>query len=182
MFRALRSDSITLYLITEDNWGEVCSRSQGVPDSFELLEEMRENYVPRLEGGQRTRYSFYVTLEDELAGLTLLDVGSWDTLTGSTGADVLLHMRGKGVAPRSKPHLFYLTFELLGLVRVETGCLVSNTASRKSIEKTVGFAFEGTPRQSGWGDEGQLEDEHHYAILKGDWRKLYNKSRIEVLD
>ena len=107
---------------------------------------------------------------------------SWQTRTGSTGADVLLHMRGKGVAPRSKPHLFYLAFELLGLNRVETGCFVSNTASRKSIEKTAGFIFEGTSRQSGWNDLGQLEDEHHYAILKQDWQKLYDKARIEVLD
>ena len=182
MFRALRSDSITLHLITEDNFDEVCSLFQGFPDSFELLEEIRENYVPRLEEGRRMRYSFYATLEDEFAGVTLLEVDSGDALTGSTGADVLLHMRGKGVAPRSKPHLFYLAFELLSLNRVETGCFISNLASKKSIEKTRGFMLEGTSRQSGRNDEGQLEDEHFYAILKQDWQKLYDKSRVEVLD
>ncbi len=182
MFKALRSDFITLYLITEDNFDEVCLLFHGFPDSVELLEEIRENYVPRLEEGRRMRYSFYATLEDKLAGVTLLEVDRWDTLTASTGADTLMHMRGKGVAPRSKPHLFYLAFELLGLNRVATGCFVSNLSSKKSIEKTRGFVFEGTSRQSGRNDDGQLEDEHFYAILKGDWLELYDKTQIEVLE
>ncbi len=90
-------------------------------------------------------------------------------------------MCGKGVAPRSKPHLFYLAFEILGLNRIETGCFVSNIASKKSIEKTAGFEFEGTTRQSGLNDNGEFEDEYRYAILRQDWVKLYDKTRIDVI-
>ena len=65
--------------------------------------------------------------------------------------------------------------------RVETGYFVSNTASKKSIEKTVGFDFEGTTRQSGLNDFGEFEDEHRYAILQQDWVKHYNKTQVEII-
>lgn len=180
MFKALYSDSITLCLINEENLAAVRSMLRGFPDSDSMLEELDESYVPEYEDGRRTRYGFYVLLENDLAGLSLLDVDDWRTLTGSTGADILLHMRGKGVAPRSKPHLFYLGFEMLGLNRIETGCFVSNVASKKSIEKTVGFEFEGTTRQSGLND-GKFEDEYRYAILRQDWAKHYDKNQIKVI-
>ena len=86
-----------------------------------------------------------------------------------------------GVAPRSKPHLFYIAFEILGLNRVETGCFVSNLASKKSIEKTAGFQFEGIKRESGLNENGQFEDELFYGILRRDWLELYDKTRIEVV-
>ncbi len=181
MFKTIYSDSITLHLITEENIGGVRSMFEGFPDSDYMLAEFDESYLPKIEDGKVTRYSFYALLEKDLAGLTLLDVDDWKTLSGSTGADVLLNMRGKGVAPRSKPHLFYLAFEILGLNRVETGCFVSNVASKKSIEKTVGFEFEGTTRQSGLNDNGEFEDEYRYAILRQDWVKLYDKTRIDVI-
>ena len=113
--------------------------------------------------------------------MSLLEIFDWKALKGATGADTLLHMRGKGVAPRSKPHLFYLTFELLGLNRIETGCLVSNTASKISIEKTPGFRFEGISRESGINADGVFEDEYLYAILRKDWERLYDKSQIKVI-
>ena len=127
------------------------------------------------------RYGFYALLGDELAGLSLLDIDSWETSTASTGADTLPHMRGRGVAPRSKPHLFYLAFEILKLNRVETGCFVSNLSSRRSIEKTAGFRFEGCKRESGLNDRGEFEDELFYAILRRDWEALYDKTQIVVL-
>jgi len=178
---ALYSDSITLHLINDENLPDVRSMLRGFPDSSSMIEELNSSYIPRIDDGRRVRYGFYATLDGQLAGLSLLDVDDWGTLTGSTGADTLLHMRGKGVAPRSKPHLFYLAFEMLRLNRVETGCFVSNIASKKSIEKTVGFRFEGRSRQSGLNDEGVLEDEYHYAILREDWERFYDKKRIEVI-
>jgi len=106
MFKTIYSDLITLHLITEENLGEARSMFEGFSDSDYMLAEFDESYLPKIEDGKVSRYSFYAVLENDLAGLTLLDVDDWKTLTGSTGADVLLHMRGKGVAPRSKPHLF----------------------------------------------------------------------------
>jgi RimJ/RimL family protein N-acetyltransferase len=181
MFKALYSDSITLHLINEENLDKVRSMFRGFPDSDSMLDELNENCLPKYEDGKRTRYGFYATLENVLAGMSLLDVDDWKTLTGSTGADTFLHMRGKGVAPRSKPHLFYLAFEILGLNRVETGCFVSNLASKKSIEKTIGFEFEGTTRQSGLNDKGELEDEYRYAILRQDWLRHYDKTQIKLI-
>ncbi len=181
MFKALQADSITLYLINEDNLAEVYTMFQGFPDSEELLKEIAENYHPEFENGQRMKYGFYAMLENELVGLSLLGIDSWKERKGYTGADTLLHMRGRGVAPRSKPHLFYLAFELLGLNRLATGCLVSNLASKRSIEKTVGFQFEGVSRESGLNDQGELEDEYLYAILRRDWLKRYDRSQVKVI-
>ncbi len=181
VFKALYSDSITLHLINEENLAEVRFIFHGFPDSDYMLAELNESYLPAFEDGKRKRYSFYSMLDNDLAGLSLLDIDSWKTLTGSTGADTLLHMRGKGVAPRSKPHLFYLAFEMLGLNRVETGCFVSNVASKKSIEKTIGFQFEGTTRQSGLNDNGEFEDEYRYAILRQHWAEHYDKTQVEVI-
>jgi RimJ/RimL family protein N-acetyltransferase len=146
-----------------------------------MLEEMFRNYLPRYEQGRRTNFGFYSLLGTELAGMTLLTVDSWEERAGSTGADIFQHMRGRGVTPRSKPHLFYLAFELLGLNRVATGMRVSNLSSKRSIEKTRGFQFEGIMRESGINDAGEFEDEYLYAILRRDWLELYDKSLVTVV-
>jgi RimJ/RimL family protein N-acetyltransferase len=182
MFKALRSDSITLYLINEENAAEVRSMFEGFPDSDYMLSEINESYLPEFdETGRRTKYGFYSTLDGRLAGLSLLGVDCWKTSRGYTGADTLAHMRGHGVAPLSKPHLFYLAFEILELNRLETGCFVSNFASKKSIEKTVGFQYEGIRRESGLNERGEFEDELFYGILRRDWLKLYDKTQIEAM-
>jgi ribosomal-protein-serine acetyltransferase len=181
MFKALFSDSITLYLINEGNLSDVRSMFQNLPDSDYMLKELEESYLPEFEDGVRVKYGFYSMLEGALAGLSLLGVSSWKDRRGYTGADTLSHMRGRGVAPRSKPHLFYLAFEILGLNRIETGCYVSNTASKRSIEKTVGFELEGVLREYGINPQGEFEDEYRYAILRWDWQKLYDKSQVEMI-
>ena len=181
MFNALYYDSITLHLINEENLLTVHSIFQGFPDSEVMLKELEKSYIPQYKDGIRSKYGFYAMLENELAGLSLLGISSWVDRRGYTGADTMLHMRGKGVAPRSKPHLFYLAFELLGLNRVETGCLVSNTASKRSIEKTAGFQFEGVLREYSLNPQGEFEDEYRYAILRQDWLNLYDRSVVEVI-
>ena len=181
MLKALSSDSLTLYLIDEGNVANVRSMFQGFTDSGYMLKELEESYLPEYEEGERVKYGFYSMLGDELAGLSLLGVGSRKDRRGYTGADTLSHMRGRGVAPRSKPHLFYLAFEILGLNRIETGCYVSNAASKRSIEKTRGFEFEGVLREYGLNSRGEFEDEYRYAILRRDWVRLYDKSQIRVI-
>ena len=181
MFTALESEDIVLYLINENNLAEVHAMFQGFPDSDYMLSELSESYRPEFENDKQTKYGFYSTLHGTLAGLSLLGIDRFKEQKGYTGSDTLLHMRGKGVSPKSKPHLFYLAFEILNLNRVATGCLVSNTASKRSIEKTVGFTLEGTFRESGLNDEGKFEDEYMYAILRRDWQRLYGKTKIKVI-
>jgi len=130
MFKALFSDAITLHLINDDNLVEVRSMLQGLADEDSQLKEIDEHYVPEFENGERTKYGFYAMHDNQLAGFSLLGISDLKLRKGYTGADTLLHMRGKGIAPRSKPHLFYLAFEILGLHRLESGCLVSNIASK----------------------------------------------------
>lgn len=181
MIKGLYADSITLFLIDEKNVDEVRSMFRGFDDSEEMIFELNESYLPEHENGKRVKYGFYTLLNNELAGMSLVGIDSFKEQKGYTGADTFLHMRGKGVAPRSKPHLFYFAFELLGLNRLATGCLVSNHASKRSIEKTPGFIFEGTSRESGINEQGKFEDEYLYAILRKDWQRLYDRSNIKVI-
>jgi ribosomal-protein-serine acetyltransferase len=181
MIKGLYSDSITLFLINESNVEEVRSLFRGFEDSEEMIREMNENYLPEYENGERVKYGFYTLLKDELAGMSLVGIDSFKEQKGYTGADTFLHMRGKGIAPRSKPHLFYFAFELLGLNRLATGCLISNQASKRSIEKTPGFIFEGVSRESGINDQGGFEDECLYAILRRDWLALYDSAKIKII-
>jgi ribosomal-protein-serine acetyltransferase len=182
MFKALQSDLLTLVLINDDNLADINALFQGHPDTDEMLAELHENYLPQYDRqGRRSNFGFYSLLHGELAGMSLLTVDSWEELHGSTGADVFRHMRGRGVTPGSKPHLFYLAFELLGLHRVATGCRVSNLSSRRSIEKTPGFVFEGVSRESGRNEQGEFEDERLYGILRREWAALYDPAQIRVL-
>lgn len=36
-------------------------------------------------------------------------------------------------------------------------------------------------RESGLNEQGELENEYLYAILRRDWLKLYDKSQVKVL-
>ncbi|MGM0554983.1 MAG: GNAT family N-acetyltransferase [Myxococcota bacterium] len=177
--RILRHGSITLRLISQGSVGELEERLRNHPDSQTFIDAVHAHYLPRYDAeGRRTKWGFYATLDGEVAGCSLLGIGSWPVRRGYTGAFTLPEMRGRGVAPGSKPHLFYLGFELLGLHRIETGCNASNLASRRSIEKTPGFEFEGTLRGYAVGEDGEFEDEYRYAILRDDWEGLYDASTV----
>jgi hypothetical protein len=116
VFSALRSGSITLSLFNESNADRVRAMFSGYSDSGYMLRELERSYLPQYSpDGRRRKYGFYATLNGELVGLQLLGVSNWDDARGYTGADVLTHQRGRGVTPNSKPHLFYLGFELLVL-------------------------------------------------------------------
>jgi RimJ/RimL family protein N-acetyltransferase len=181
-FSALRLGPLTLHRIREDNLAYVRSLFGGFVDSPYMLGELEANYRPDYDQERRqTLYGFYTTFHDTLAGGSLLGISSWAEARGFTGADTFVHMRGRGVAPASKPLLFYLGFELLGLNRIETGCFVSNVSSRRSIEKTRGFELEGTLRQYARNTDGLFVDEHRYAILRCDWLRLYDKREIELV-
>lgn len=182
LFRALRHGRITLHLMNADNFPEARRMFTGFADSEYMLREMHQNYIPDYDrSGRRVLYGFYALLDGELAGASLLGISDWGNLHGFTGADTLRHMRGRGVAPGSKPHLFYLGFQVLGLNRIETGCFVSNTASQRSIEKTPGFVYEGTLRKFARNEQGEFEDERRYSILREDWVNLYDPTEIEVI-
>ncbi|MFH2034807.1 MAG: GNAT family protein [Candidatus Zixiibacteriota bacterium] len=181
-FKAIRSDSIVINLINDDNYNSVLNMFSGFEDSNYMLLEIEKSFRPMYDkSGRRTKYGFYTLFNDELAGLSLLGISSWQHLRGYTGADTLSHLRGEGVAPSSKPLLFYLAFDMLGLNRVETGCFISNIASRKSIEKTAGLKFEGILREYAINSKGQFEDEYRYAILKSDWLKIRQNYNIKVI-
>ncbi|MBN1213412.1 MAG: GNAT family N-acetyltransferase [candidate division Zixibacteria bacterium] len=181
-FKGLRSGDLTLYLIEKSDYAPLCELLRKYDEAAYFLEELEKSYLPAFnDSGWRTKYGFTVRLADDLAGLCLLGISSREHRRGYTGADILPHMRGRNIAPRSKPLLFYLAFEMLALNRVETGCLASNEASRRSIEKIKGIQYEGRLREYNRKLDGQYEDDLRYAILRRDWLELYDRSEIEVI-
>jgi ribosomal-protein-serine acetyltransferase len=180
-FSALRSGPITLHLINHGNLEQLKKLFLEQAVSIDFIRDIETTYAPAFdEQKRRCKFGFYSTLEGELAGLSLLGISNWDHLRGYTCADTLPHKRGRGLAPASKHHLFYLGFQLLGLNRIETGCFASNMSSQRSIEKTPGFQFEGRMRDYGF-YQGKFDDELRYAILKKDWEKLYEPHLVEVI-
>ncbi len=183
MFKSLQSKDFILQLINDDNKEEIYALLQDFPDAKELTEEIEENYLPDYSKGKRITFGFCAFRNeqpDRPAGLSLLGISDWNELKGFTGADTPAILRGQGIAPGCKPHLFYLAFEILGLHRVESGCRVSNVSSKRSIEKTPGFQLEGIMRESGKNDQGVFEDEYLYAILRKDWVRLYDLREIRI--
>lgn len=182
-FSALHHNDLTLHLITEANLPTLIEAVAAYEEAEDFQYELRHHYAPKYdEEGRRTAYGFYATVNDELMGFSLLDVDDWENKIGSTGADTLPHQRGKGIAPRSKPHLYFLAFQLLGLNRIETGTTVSNVASQRSLEKTPGIVYEGLFREAEWNaDTEQFEDVLRYAILRRAWLELYDTDAVMVI-
>lgn len=181
-FTAMRVGGLTLRLIEPEMLPELIAALAPHPDAAEMEAEIRESYLPEFDTeGRRTQYGFAAERDGVLVGFSLLSVDDWRDQLGSTGADTLAAFRGQGIAPASKPVLFKLGFELLGLHRIETGCVLSNTSSRRSIEKTPGFVYEGIQRERERGPGGEWEDVHFYAILRRDWQRLYDPAEVEVI-
>jgi ribosomal-protein-serine acetyltransferase len=183
VFRALRTGPLVLRLIEEAMLDALVARTARYPEAAELEHELRTNYLPEHDrDGRRIQYGFAAERDGVLVGFSLLSVDSWENARGSTGADTISAFRGQGIAPASKPALFHLGFAMLGMHSIATGCSDSNASSRRSIEKTPGFVYERTSRESARRDDGDgFEDEHHWSILRPDWERLYDASAVEVL-
>lgn len=181
-FGAIRVGRVVAYLITNENADFMRSLLRAQPEIDEVLAEFEACYLPRFDTeGRQNRFGFLATLDGIPAGLSMLVVECWENARGYTGADAIPHMRGKGVTPGTKPHLYYLGFELLGLNRIYTGTTASNHSSRRSMEKTPGLVLEGVKREYSRNAQGAFEDEYLYAILKGDWLSLYDRGQVDLL-
>lgn len=150
-------------------------------DYAELARTLDQDYRPVYgQEGSSTKFGFAALESGKLKGFCLLGVSSFKHARGYTGADCLPEFRGQGITPRSKPHLFYLGFRLIGLNRIETGCKESYQSSRRSIEKTPGFQYEGLLREFERLPSGLFEDERRYAIIRRDWEALNDAGAIRV--
>jgi ribosomal-protein-serine acetyltransferase len=180
-FRTLHVGPLTLRLIEPEMLPELLAAVASDADAEELEYELRNSYLPEFDSeGRRMKYGFAAERGGVVVGFSLLGVDDWHEALGYTGADTLAAFRGQGIAPASKPALFRLGFEILGLNRIETGCAVSNASSKRSIEKTPGFVYEGIQRERERRRDGSFEDVHFYAILRRDWERLYDPAEVRI--
>jgi ribosomal-protein-serine acetyltransferase len=167
--------------LTNTNASRIYKKLEDLGNPDKIIEEIKKNYLPDLDkDGKLVQFGFWIEVDKELTGFTLFSVDDWENGVGSTGADILPAFRGRGIAPGTKPHLFYLGFDILGLHRIETGHDESNASSKRSIEKTPGFKFEGVLREHSQTSRGVFENELLYAILEQDYRKLYQPNQIKA--
>ena len=173
LVRSLRVADLVLHRIDEQSCRDAEAGIAAAGDA-RLLPQLRTLYMPRYDGLRRqTKFGFFITSNDCFVGLTLLAVSSWENSHGYTTTDIAERYRGRGFAPGTKPHLFHLGFSIVGLNRIEAGCSVANVASKRSLEKTAGFVYEGRLREYARNPDGGFDDEERYAIVRRDWERLY---------
>ena len=99
-FKAIQSGPLTLMLIDDGNFEAVQGQFRQFPDCDYYVVEIAKSYRPQYDQAKRrTKYGFYTLFNNEIAGLSLLGISSWDCRRGYTGADTLPHMKGRGIAP-----------------------------------------------------------------------------------
>ncbi|HSW97901.1 MAG TPA: GNAT family protein [Candidatus Saccharimonadales bacterium] len=78
--------------------------------------------------------------------------------------------QGKGIITKACKALIEYGFNELNLHRIEISCAEGNSKSR-AIPERLGFTEEGIFRESELIRGSKLVDNHHYALLKQDWKK-----------
>jgi [ribosomal protein S5]-alanine N-acetyltransferase len=77
---------------------------------------------------------------------------------------------GKGYATEAIERLIQWGFDVLGLMRIEGRCDLSNKLSEKVMKKS-GMTYEGTLRKNAW-IKGEFRDSKIYSILKEEYREI----------
>ncbi|MGC4894742.1 GNAT family N-acetyltransferase [Micromonospora sp. DT31] len=95
-----------------------------------------------------------------------LRIHTKDPLVGDVGYMTAPHARGRGYLPAALAALCTWGFTTLRLARIEWGCNVGNTASRRAAEK-AGFTVEGTLR-GGVQHRGERQDVWIGGLLPQD--------------
>lgn len=116
--------------------------------------------------------SFLVCADGERVGsvqlLPINDGRGWANLAYWIAPE----QQGNGYATEACELVVEYGFEELRLHRISGVAMAPNTASRRLLER-VGFAHEGTSRESAFAD-GTYVNEERYGLLEDEWRDRYD--------
>ncbi len=139
--------------------------------SIDETRSLLDYWLSRRDDKPRTDYTLAIDLEGEFIGLIGLELGfgteTDDLRAGFVGYRLHPSRWGNGYATESGKKILKFGFEDLKLHRIHSGCVVSNVASIKVLEKS-GFVQEGRTRAS-----FPIDDTWHdyllFGVLNSEW-------------
>lgn len=142
----------------------------GIPKNLEHTIEIMQPLIEANQNEERNYLTFAIDLKKnrDFIGLIALVLGKRKYNSAETWFKLNPKFWGKGYATEALNALIDFGFDQLKLHRIQAGCAVENTASKKVLEK-VGMQLEGRRREilplsSGWSDNFE------FAVLDCDKR------------
>lgn len=147
----------------------------GIPENMEETAQLVMGWQEETKAPQRNAYTFSVELNSsrQFIGLIALYLGKPQYKKGEVWFKTHANHWNKGYTTEALKQVLKFAFTELNLHRVEAGCAVANTASKRVLEK-VGMIQEGLFRAN-LPIRGQWIDNFEFAILDTDYEKLLEK-------
>ena len=145
----------------------------GIPKTIENTAEWVLGWTEEKKATPRNYYTFSVelTADRSFIGLLALHLGATNYKKGKIWLKLHSNHWNKGYATEAAGELLQFGFKQLQLHRIEAGCAVENTASKRVLEK-LGMVQEGLFRAN-LSIRGEWIDNYEFAILDTDFEKLY---------
>jgi ribosomal-protein-alanine N-acetyltransferase len=154
----------------------------GIPETTDVTAELVMGWLEENRNPERKSYIFSMELLEthEFIGLIALYIGKSDYKKGEVWFKVHSNFWNKGYTTEALQRILQFSFTELLLHRMEAGCAIGNTASKRVLEK-VGMIQEGLRRKN-LPIRGQWMDNFEFAMLDSDFELLMEKMLIASSD
>jgi ribosomal-protein-alanine N-acetyltransferase len=147
----------------------------GIPETTDVTAELVMGWLEENKSPERKSYIFSLDITDshQFIGLMALHIGKSKYKKGEVWFKIHSHFWNKGYTTEALHRVLQFAFTELTLHRIEAGCAVGNTASKRVLEK-VGMVQEGLMRKN-LPIRGQWVDNFGFAMLDTDFELLAEK-------
>jgi ribosomal-protein-alanine N-acetyltransferase len=144
----------------------------GIPETTDVTAELVMGWLEENRNPERNSYIFSLELLEthQFIGLMALYMGKPNYKKGEVWFKIHSSYWNKGYTTEALHRILQFAFIELSLHRIEAGCAVGNTASKRVLEK-VGMIQEGLLRKN-LPIRGQWVDSFKFAILDSDFELL----------
>lgn len=146
--------------------------TMGIPENMEATAQLVMSWLGEIKNPQRNAYVFSTEITDirQFIGLFAIYLGKPNLRKGEIWVKIHSNHWNCGYGTEGVKQLLKFAFTELKIHRVEAGCAVGNTASKRVLEK-VGMTQEGLFRAN-LPIRGQWIDNFEFAMLDTDYEKL----------
>ena len=137
-------------------------------DAYQSVTAATQFITRNREESSGTRLAMGIWVGEMLAGIMTYDYIDWSNRAALIGFWLGKSFQGIGIITRTCSELIDLTFNELGLNRVEISCALENRRCRLVPER-LGFKQEGVSRQREWLYD-HFVDTVSYSMLASDWK------------
>jgi ribosomal-protein-alanine N-acetyltransferase len=148
----------------------------GIPETTDVTAELVMGWLEENKNPERNSYilSLEITETHQFIGLIALYMGKPKYKKGEVWFKMHANHWNKGYTTEALNRILQFAFTELNLHRIEAGCAVGNTASKRVLEK-VGMIQEGLLRKN-LPIRGEWVDNFKFAMLDTDFELLAKKS------